>query len=192
MTRPHTGLLMTKIKNSGRGLERTRVVGQPKSTLTVPPSTTRVAHPRAPRDHRAQNARLVARGDVGIWVDLDALDGRGTGRGAGTGRPYPMAAICAVLVAQTLFHLPLRQAEGLARFLVRTRGLACEVPTFSTLCRRRRELEWDPPVLRRGQVIVIDATGITVRNPGPWLRRSQGPETGRVREATRGDRSDDR
>lgn len=82
--------------------------------------------------------------------------------------------ITACVVISTLFDLPLRQTEGMCRFLARQWGLcsvgAVRVPDYSTICRRRRSLSWTPPALRSGQVIVIDATGITVRNPGAWMR----------------------
>lgn len=142
-----------------------------KAQRQVPPRTRQLAKPRPPRDWAHQNQALVARGDVEIWVDRRAWSrGRGRGVGAGRGRPHPVEVITAAVVIATLFDLPLRQCEGFCRFLVRSLGLDVSVPDYTTICRRRRELQWSPPALRSGQVIVIDATGVTVRNPGPWMR----------------------
>ena len=102
-------------------------------------------------------------------MDWNDLDGRGMGRGAKTGRPYPMAMIGLVVTLMSMNNLTLREAQGRIRGGLRRNGLVTREPDFSTICRRRRELNWAPPKLRRGQVIVIDATGITVRATGPWL-----------------------
>jgi len=77
--------------------------------------------------------------------------------------------ITACVVVSTLFDLPLRQTQGMCAFLARQWG-GNLVPDYTTICRRRRQLAWSPPKLRSGQVIVIDATGVTVRNPGAWMR----------------------
>ena len=162
-------LVFMRTKNSGRGLSRDHFVGRPKSTRSIPASTKKVAHPRPPRDWVAQNARLVARGDVDIWVDWNDLAGRGEGRGAGSGRPYPVTMIQLIVVLMALANLTLREAEGRITCEMRRLGVIDQAPDYSTICRRRRALEWRPPRLRKGQVIVIDATGITVRATGPWL-----------------------
>lgn len=163
------GLMSFKTRNSGRGLERTSVVGKSRRTHNVPPPTKKVASPRPPVDYAAQNARLIARGDVDIWVDWNDLAGRGSGRGAKTGCPYPTAMIALIVTMMGMYNLTLRSAEGMARRELRRAGIDVAAPSFATICRRRRELVWDPPLLRKGQVIVIDATGITVRSTGPWL-----------------------
>ena len=159
-----------RTKHSGHLISR---VGQGRSNRTaplkIPPKATLVAPPRPIRDWAKQNERLVARGDVEIWVNLEDLTGRGSGLGSGCGRPFPVAAISVLVVLQAIYQLPLRQTEGLGQFLVRSLRRDCSVPDYSTICRRRRELAWDPPRLRRGQVIAVDATGITVRSTGPWL-----------------------
>jgi hypothetical protein len=169
-----------RTSRSGQGPERTRAVGRPKSTHPAPAPTKTVAHPRPPRDWAKQNARLVARGDVDIWVDWNDVVGRGDGPGSGSGRPYPTVMIALVVVLMALDNLALRQAEGRVAREARRLGLVVTTPDHSTLCRRRRGLDWDPPRLRRGQVIVIDATGITVRSTGPWLSaKSKDPRKAR-------------
>jgi hypothetical protein len=160
-----------RTKNSGRGLARDRYVGKPKSTRVVPPPVKKVAGQRTTRSWAAQNARLVARGGVTLWVDIDSFVGR---TGAGQGRPYSEAAVRLCVVVMALYHLPLRQADGFTRMLLRTLGHTEQSPDYSTICRRRVSLKWDPPALRKGQAIVINATGVTVRDTGPWLREKHG------------------
>jgi len=143
-----------------RGLSRDGQGPRPTRTRSIPPKTTNVALARTPRNHALQNARLVARGDVGLFIDLSSVGDRQRGKGAGTGRPYPEAVIRALVVVSTIFNLPLRQTEGFGNFLVGQLDLVCKTPDHSTLCRRRKDLAWSPPRLRSGQVIVIDATPV--------------------------------
>jgi hypothetical protein len=164
-----------KTRNSGRGLARDGYVGKPKSKRVVPPPVKKVAQARVPRDWTAQNRRLVERGDVTIWVDLSDIGARGVGVGAGSGRPYPEVAIRLCVVVMAPYHLPLPslgsgQAEGFTRMLLRGVGASLPTPDYATICRRRRGLTWEPPELRKGHSIVVDATGITVRSTGAWLR----------------------
>jgi hypothetical protein len=151
VTRPRTlGLMPIKTRNSGRGLERSGVVGRVKRTRVVPPAARRVADPRPPRDYAAQNARLIARGDVDSFVDWNSLAGRGEGRGAKTGRPYTNGTISLIVALMVFYHLPLRQAEGTAQREMRRLGLGCRDPSYSTICRRRRGLSFELPRLRKG------------------------------------------
>jgi hypothetical protein len=75
------------------------------------------------------------------------------------------------------FRLPLRQAEGFTRGLLRLGGIYAPVPDHTTLCRRRKEIGFRPPPQREGPlVIAIDSTGITLCSPGEWTRHKYGDQ----------------
>jgi hypothetical protein len=124
-----------------------------------------MAHKRPPRDWRAVNRRLVGRGDVELWADdrLLAIPRSGT-----RGRPYQDGVIRLSCVVSALFGLPLRQTQGFCSMLARRVGGAA--PHYSTICRRRRHLDWHPPAMRAGTVLVIDATGIACMSRSEWMR----------------------
>jgi hypothetical protein len=75
------------------------------------------------------------------------------------------------VVVSHLYRLPLRQTEGMIRGWFRYSGLDLSlVPDHTTICRRRRNIP--PPALpaRSGPVVLIlDATGCSVRTASGWM-----------------------
>jgi hypothetical protein len=124
-------------------------------------------------------AGLRRRGDLTFWLDEAALSGwvapHRTTRG---GQPLCSdAAIELVLTLRLVFHLALRQAEGLARSALRLLGLDLRVPDHSTLSRRSRGIARRQPraARRDGDIhVILDSTGLQVFGQGEWDAEKHG------------------
>lgn len=94
--------------------------------------------------------------------------------GGKEGRPfrYPESFITFVGIAQTVFHLPNRQAEGFFRALSKYVGI--EAPDHTTIGRRisKLDLRIDEHLIRSNELVVIalDSSGVEVTNREDWIR----------------------
>ena len=94
----------------------------------------------------------------------------------------PPLAILTALTFRVVFHLALRQAEGLIGSIIHLFGLNLSVPDHSTLS--RRELALKVPRLRlsrEGEPLhtLVDSTGFKLCGAGEWLIEKYGTKTGR-------------
>ncbi len=75
-----------------------------------------------------------------------------------------------------VFHLALRQTEGLIESVIGLLGLDLEVPDYSTLSRRRKTLE--VPSLRRNATgplhLLVGSMGLKLGGAGEWLIEKHG------------------
>ena len=131
------------------------------------------------RNWRDYNTALVRRGSLTLWCDEAALAGWvAAGRTGRRGRPrtYSELAITCMLTLQAVYHLPLRAAEGLVQSLMPLLGLTLPVADYSTLSRRRPQL--DVPLPKRVPTgplhVVVDSTGLKVYGEGEWKVRQHG------------------
>ena len=102
----------------------------PFSQASVGPKITGQVNPKYKTKYHVQNwasydRALVSRGDITIWLSPEAVatwepDGAGT---RGAQRKYSDVAIETALTLRLMFHLPLRQAEGLLTSLFVLMGL---------------------------------------------------------------------
>jgi transposase len=102
------------------------------------------------------------------------LAGRGADHTGGQPR-YSAVAIETALALRVIFHLGLRQTEGLIGSLMQLLGLDLPVPDHSTLSRRARTLA----VTLRPQVggplhLLVDSTGLKLSGPGEWRVEKHG------------------
>lgn len=89
----------------------------------------------------------------------------------------------AILTAPSLravFHLALRQTEGLIGFIIHLLGLALAAPDHTTLCRRAETLELPRPC-KSGEAVhlLVDSTGLKLCGSGEWLLQKRGTKTRR-------------
>jgi hypothetical protein len=133
------------------------------------------------RNWQHYNSALTQRGSLTLWVDQAAIDqwlcaSPPTRRG----RPlkYTDAAIQACLLLRAVFHLPLRQTQGLARSLFHLLKLDLPSPHYSLLCRRARHLKLSlaAPSARPIKHLVLDASGLKVFGEGEWKVRTHGQD----------------
>jgi IS5 family transposase len=125
------------------------------------------------------NQSLVKRGSLTFWFDEKVLSAwrneRQTGK-RGRPRNYSDVAILTMATLQEVYHLPLRQTEGLTNSMMELLKLELSVPDYSTLCRRRVGLQVELPRTRQDEPlhVVVDSTGFKVFGEGEWKVRQHG------------------
>ena len=96
---------------------------------------------------------------------------------------YSPLAILTALTLRAVFHLALRQTEGLIGFIIQLLGLALAVPDHSTLCRRAETLAVSRPRPRRDgepMHLLVDSTGFKLCGAGERLTEIHGTKTRRA------------
>src|ERR687892_1804168 len=97
-------------------------------------SIKRTSWPKGPRyvvkNWSAYDRALRRRGDVTVWISEEAVAAwlKSDKRTAGGDPLYADLAIETVLTVRTVFHLPLRQAEGLVSAVFDLMGIDLPVP----------------------------------------------------------------
>lgn len=131
------------------------------------------------RNWREYNSALVQRGSLTVWITNDMVaawrHSEATGK-RGHPRTYTETAILTMATLQELYHLPLRQTEGLVGSILNLLHVALPVPDYSTLSRRRATLEVALPRTRGTEAlhVVVDSTGVKVFGEGEWKVRQHG------------------
>jgi hypothetical protein len=162
-----------------RGLAREGQGPKPKSKEVMGKvgPVVPLARLRPERNSTRTNDRLRDMGDFTVLFGVAFL---GKLRAGGRGRAYRDPIIEAMVLCSVLYHLPLRQTEGLMRAIFRTAGLDPElVPDYSTLCRRRVGLRPNfVPKLSatRGVVLIIDSTGAHLDQRQGWADDKPGAD----------------
>ena len=133
---------------------------------------------------RAYDASLRQRGSLTVWFTDDAIQAwRAEPRTTQGGqRWYSPLAILTSLTLRAVFHLALRQTEGLIGSVIDLLGLALAVPDHTTLCRRAETLEVPRPRPRSdGEPLhlLVDSTGLKLCGAGEWLVEKHGAKTRR-------------
>jgi IS5 family transposase len=131
------------------------------------------------RNWKQYNESLVKRGSLTVWFSEDVVSAwRNQARSGKRGRPkdYDETAILTMATLQEVYHLGLRQTEGLMISIVELLKLDLGVPDYSTLSRRRANLETELPRTQRDKPlhVVVDATGFKVFGEGEWKVRQHG------------------
>src|ERR1700712_3840190 len=122
----------------------------------------------------AYDAALRQRGSLTVWFTDEAVaawkaEPRTTRGGQ---RWYSPLAILTAPTLRAVFHLALRQTEGLIGSIIHLLGLALAVPDHSTLSRRAKTLEVPRPrPCRNGEPLhlLVDSTGLKLCGAGEWL-----------------------
>src|SRR3982751_387738 len=123
------------------------------------------------------DAALRQRGSLTVWFTDEAIAAwRAEPRTTRGGQPhYSALAITTALTLRAIFHLPLRQTEGLIGSVIGLLGLDLPVPDHSTLSRRAATLEVPRPrssssagAGREAEPLhlLVDSTGLKLCGPG--------------------------
>ena len=113
-----------------------------------------------------------------MWFTDEAIAAwRAEPRTTPGGQPhYSALAIMTALTMRAVFHLALRQTEGLIGSVIALLGLDLTVPDHSTMSRRSKTLEMLP--LRRSGTgplhLLVDSTGLKLGGAGEWLIEQHG------------------
>jgi IS5 family transposase len=126
----------------------------------------------------AYNEALRQRGSLTVWFTDDAIAAwKAAPRTTPGGQPhYSDLAITTALMLRAVFHLPLRQTEGLIGSILQLLGVDLPVPDFSTLSRRAQSLELPAQPRAPGGPIhlLVDSSGLKLGGPGEWLVEKHG------------------
>src|SRR3954451_17784856 len=126
----------------------------------------------------AYNEALRQRGSLTVWFTDDAIAAwKAMPRTTPGGQPhYSDLAITTGLMLRAVFHLALRQTEGLIGSILQLLGLDLPVPDFSTLSRRAQSLELPAQPRATGGPIhlLVDSSGLKLSGPGEWLVEKHG------------------
>ena len=140
-------------------------------------------HPKYTTTYRVGNwaeydRALVRRGDVTLWLTPDAI---ATWAAAGVGRrsgqlQYSDLAIETALTLSLIFHVPLRQTEGVLTSIFGMLGVDLTAPDHTTLSRRGPHLAL---ALRRARPgtslhLIVDSTGLSIVGDGEWAAATHG------------------
>jgi len=131
------------------------------------------------RNWREYNRALVQRGSLTLWISEDVVQTwHPTEPEDKRGRPrtYTDTAIATMATLQEIYHLGLRQTEGLMESIGELLHLEVAIPDYSTLSRRRATLEIALPRSRGHEAlhVVVDSTGVKVFGEGEWKVRQHG------------------
>ncbi|MGB3860532.1 MAG: IS5 family transposase [Candidatus Aminicenantaceae bacterium] len=141
-------------------------------------------HPKYKTSYRIKNwpeyeKSLRKRGDITIWLSQDAIDTWTPPKnGKRGGQPiYSVIAIETSLILRLVFHLPLRQAEGFLKSILKLMELYLPCPDHTTVSRRNRTLNVCRCIrsLPEGPVhFIVDSTGLKIYGQGEWHSKKHG------------------
>jgi hypothetical protein len=121
----------------------------------------------------AYEASLRQRGDLTVWFREAIAAWRAEPRTNRGGQPwYSPLAILTALTLRAVFHLALRQTEGLIGSLIRLLGLDLPMPDRTALSRRGETLVVPRPRSGSGAEpvhLLVDSTGLKLCGAGEWL-----------------------
>ena len=131
------------------------------------------------RNWREYNRALVQRGSLPMWITEDVVQTwQETAAAPKRGHPrtYSDTAILTMATLQEIYHLGLRQTQGLMESIGAVLHLTVAIPDYSTLSRRRATLEGALPRTRTKEAlhVVVDSTGVKVFGEGEWKVRQHG------------------
>ena len=133
------------------------------------------------RNWKDYNSALTKRGSLTLWIDQPAIDQwLCPSKPSRLGRPpkYADVAIESCLLLREVFHLPLRQTQGLVCSIFQLLAVDLPAPHYSLLSRRARRLKLRLATdhVKRIKHLVFDASGLKVFGEGEWKVRTHGKD----------------
>jgi len=131
------------------------------------------------------DAGLRRRGSLTLWITTEVLDGWRAARRTTPGGQscYSELAIETGIMLRLVFHLALRQTEGLMASIFCLLNVPLSTPDHSTLSRRARKMKSisNGSSLPDGPLnLLIDSTGLKVFGAGEWLQEKHGAKARRT------------
>lgn len=115
---------------------------------------------------------LRRRGDITVWLTEEAIAQWHPEKSGERGRPlaYSDVAIECCLLLRQVYHLPLRQTQGLTRSLISLMDLAIHEPDYTTLSKRCVSLTLKRLIdsIEPGSHVIVDSTGLKVYGRDEW------------------------
>jgi Transposase DDE domain len=130
------------------------------------------------RNWKEYNKNLIQRGSITLWINENAVKKwHEMEKTTERGRPkiYADTAIETFLVVRALFNLALRQCEGFIKSIFDFLKLEVQVPCYTQVCRRQKELALKVKHAVTGPLhVVVDGTGLKIFGEGEWKVRQFG------------------
>jgi len=131
------------------------------------------------RNWREYNRALVQRGSLTVWITEDVVQtwhAVAPEPKRGHPRTYTDTAILTMATLQEIYHLGLRQTQGLMDSIGQLLHLEVAIPDYSTLSRRRATLAIALPRSQSPEAlhVVVASTGVKVFGEGEWKVRQHG------------------
>jgi hypothetical protein len=125
------------------------------------------------------NKALRQRGDLTTWFAEEALAAWHSAKTGACGRPqaYSDLAIETILFIRQVFHLPLRQTEGLMNSLTRLMKSSISAPDYSSISLSQHVLSH---AMGPGDLVIVDATGLKVYGKDEWHQEKHDVATRRT------------
>ncbi|HFA52013.1 MAG TPA: IS5 family transposase [Bacteroidetes bacterium] len=125
------------------------------------------------------NKALVKRGDITIYFSDEAIENwySDLPNQRGAQPVYSDLCIESLLMFKVVFKLAYRQTQGFAQSLLKLMGVDdLEVPSYSQICRRAKDLNVIPyQIPKSGPIVItIDSTGLKIYGEGEWKVRKHG------------------
>ena len=116
------------------------------------------------------NQALKSRGSLTVWLEEDLAESWYDQRAEQRGGQYKYSETCIIILYQlrVVYSLQFRQLEGFTQSLFQLMNVELQVPSYSQICRRGKELNVNLalPKSGRGLHLVIDSTGLKVYGEG--------------------------
>jgi hypothetical protein len=141
-------------------------------------------HPKYKTSYRIKNwpeyeKSLRNRSDITVWLSRDAIDVWTLPKNGKRGGQllYSDIAIETSILLRLVFHLPLRQAEGFLKSILKLMDLYIPCPDHTTVSRRNRTANIRR--LARGLSddplnFIVDSTGLKICGQGEWHAKKHG------------------
>lgn len=127
------------------------------------------------------NRSLKNRGSITLWLSEDVVtqwyyQGK---KQKGAQFKYSAKCIEACCIVRKVYHLALRQTQGLVQSIIQILKLEMDAPDYTVICRRSKTLKISSMLTKRigkGEHlhIVLDSTGLKVYGEGEWKVRQHG------------------
>jgi hypothetical protein len=141
-------------------------------------------HPKYKTSYHIKNwseydKSLRKRGDITVWLSGDAVDAWTPQKNGKKGGQliYSDIAIETSLTLRLVFHLPLRQAEGFLKSILKLMDLYLPCPDHTTMSRRNRtaNIHRHTRSLPDGPLyFIVDSTGLKICGQGEWHSKKYG------------------
>ena len=131
------------------------------------------------RNWSEYNKKLVQRGSLEFLIDPKVFKKLKTSkRKSKPGRPQKFSdpLMLMLMMIKVHFSLPYRSLEGFSKFIFKNLQKECELPTYTSICKRVSKLKGSLPKLsrRRPETVLLDASGLKVYGEGEWKVKIHG------------------
>lgn len=131
------------------------------------------------KNWKEYNRSLKNRGSITFWFseDVQAKWYSEAQPQRGAQEEYSDTCIELCCIVRKVYHLPLRQTEGLLKSIVQLGNLDLKIPDYTVICRRSKNLKIElPGKVKPGDHldVVFDSTGMKVFGEGEWKVRQHG------------------